>query len=361
MLQKTQLALTTVLMVALAAGASLAADQADSLKKGTPDMKSIGPLAFGPDGILFIGDSAGAAIFAIDTGDRSPSPGSGPITIPGIDAQIAALLGTTEKEILVNDLAVNPASGNAYLSITRGRGPDAIGVLLRVNRETKIEEVPLKEIKFAKATLPNPATGKERRDAITHLAYLDGRVFISGLSNEEFSSQLRAIPFPFAEPDKGTSVEIYHGSHGKFETNSPVRTFVPFDINAEQNILAAYTCTPLVKIPVAQLKPGERIKGTTVAELGNMNRPLDMIVYQKDGKNYILMANSARGLMKITTEGIDKIEGITSRVKGKAGLPYETIEGVKGIQQLDRLDKDNALVLLRTDNGTLDLKTIPLP
>jgi hypothetical protein len=361
MLQRTRLLFATLLTVALVAGSGLGADQTDSLKKGTPELKSIGALAFGPDGILFIGDSQGAAIFAIDTGDRSPSPGSGPITVPGIDGQIAALLGITEKEILVNDLAVNPASGNAYLSVSRGRGPDGIPVLLRVNRENKIEDIPLKEIKFAKATLPNPATGKQRQEAITHLAFVDGRVFVSGLSNEEFSSELRAIPFPFTETDKGTSIEIYHGSHGRFETKAPARTFVPFDINGEQNILAAYTCTPLVKIPVAQLKPGEKVKGTTVAELGNRNRPLDMIVYQKDGKNYILMANSARGLMKISTDGIDKIEAITSPVKVKAGLPYETIEGVKGIQQLDRLDKDNALVLLRNDSGALDLKTMPLP
>jgi hypothetical protein len=361
MLPRFRYALALLVAVLLIAGSVQAADLADSLKKGTPDAQSIGALAFAPDGVLFFGDSRGAAIFAIDTGDRSPSSGAGAINIPGIGAQIASMLGTTEKEIIVNDLAVNPSSGNAYLSISRGRGPDAGAVLLRINRENKIDEVPLKDIKFAKARLPNAATGKARQDVITHLAFVDGRVFVSGLSNEEFASQLRAIPFPFSETEKGTAVEIYHGSHGRFETNSPVRTFVTFDINGEQNILAAYTCTPLVKIPVAQLKPGSRVKGTTIAELGNMNRPLDMIVYEKDGKNYILMSNSSRGLMKITTHDIDKIKGIESPVKGKAGLTYESIAEAKGIQQLDRLDKDNALVLVRTESGSLDLKTMPLP
>ena len=56
--------------------------------------------------------------------------------------------------------------------------------------------------------------------------------------------------------------------------------------------MAAYTCTPLVKVPVAALKPGARTsRGRPIAELGNMNQPLDMIVYQKDGKDYLLMAN----------------------------------------------------------------------
>jgi len=30
-----------------------------------------------------------------------------------------------------------------------------------------------------------------------------------------------------------------------------------------------------------------------------------MIVYQKDGKDYLLLANSSRGVMKVTTEKIE--------------------------------------------------------
>jgi hypothetical protein len=134
-----------------------------------------------------------------------------------------------------------------------------------------------------------------------------------------------------------------------------------FDIGGEPNVLAAYTCTPLVKFPVSELKPGSKVKGTTVAELGNMNRPLDMIVYQKDGKDCLLMSNSARGLMKVDLSSVDKIDGITAHVKSVAGLPYETIEGLKGVKQLDRLDKDHALVLIAPDKTTLNLQAVPLP
>src|SRR5439155_4060940 len=284
-------------MAAALCAAPVQADLTDSLKQGTPDLKSAGPLAFGPEGILFIGDPQGAAIFAIDTGDRTTAS-EGKFKLVDIDGKIASLLGTDVKEILVNDLAVNPASGNAYLSLSRGRGPDAAPVVMKVNREGKIDEFALKDVSFAKAELPKAAEGGKRRESITHLAYLDGRIYISGLSNEDFNSRLRSIPFPFGETNEGAGVQIFHGSHGKLETNSPVRTFVPYTINNESYILAAYTCTPLVKIPVSELQPGARVKGTTIAELGNRNRPLDMIVYQKDGKDYILMANSSRGLMK---------------------------------------------------------------
>src|SRR5262249_40520766 len=232
--------------------------------------------------------------------------------------------------------AVTPASGNAYLGVMRGTGPDSLPVVVRVERGGKIGQVALKDVPFSKVALPNPAGN--RMQSITKVAFINGRVIVSGLSNEEWASTLRAIPFPFSEADKGANVQIYHGAHGKFETQAPVRTFAAYEINGQAHLLAAYTCTPLVKIPVGELKPGAKVKGTTVAELGNRNNPLDMIIYNKGGKDYILMANSSRGMMKITTEDIDKIPGITPEnpVKGlTAGLTYETIKDVKGIAQMD--------------------------
>jgi hypothetical protein len=140
-----------------------------------------------------------------------------------------------------------------------------------------------------------------------------------------------------------------------------VRTFTTYDINGETNVLAAYTCTPLVKIPVSQLQPGSKVKGVTVAELGNRNQPIDMVIYQKDGKDYILIANSSRGVMKVRTEGINKPEGITQPIRDKAGLQYETIEQLKGTQQLAQLNKEQALVLRRAESGSLNLESVALP
>ena len=128
-----------------------------------------------------------------------------------------------------------------------------------------------------------------------------------------------------------------------------------YKIGAEDNIMAAYTCTPLVKIPVADLKPGAKVKGTTIAELGNRNNPLDMIVYTKGGKDYILMANSARGVMKIPTSDFGGAEAINARPAGEtAGIKYETVKELTDVMQLDKLNDDNALILLK--NG--DLKTV---
>jgi hypothetical protein len=351
-----------------------AAKWTEGMKEGAPGLKSIGPLAFGPDGILFAADTAGAAIVAIDTGDTTAAKGPAKaLKVEGINQKIAALLGTSADQILINDLAVNPISHQPYLAVSRGRGPSAAPVLVRVKTDGQLEAVDLDKVKFSRGELPDaPVEGvvgqgnrqsNPRQESITDIGFLEDRVLIAGLSNEEFASTLRAVPFPFKTVANGTSVEIYHGAHGRFETRSPVRTFVPFKVGNEAQLLAAYTCTPLVQFPIKQLQPGAKIKGKTIAELGNRNRPLDMIVYQKEGKDYLLLANSSRGIMKITTDQIENSESIEQPVTGggKKGLPYETIESWTGIDQLDRLDPQHALVLRRGDSGSLDLESRELP
>lgn len=339
------------------------------LQEGTPDIKFAGPMTFGPDGVLFVADTQQAAIFALDTGDKSGDPSAVKIEVNNVTEAVAGLLGVKPQDVMINDMVVNPASGNVYLAVSRGRGPDAAPVLLKVDGSGKLSEVSLKKIGFAKAAIPNaPAAGGEgrqnkRAQSITDLAYVDGHVFIAGLSNEEFSSNLRSVSYPFQKVENGAGVEIYHGAHGKYETASPIRTFVPYVINGESHLLAAYTCTPLVKFRVSDLKADGKAKGTTIAELGNRNQPLDMVVYKKDGKSYLLIANTSRGVMKVTTENIDKQEGITSPIRdgGKAGLTYETITDWKNVVQLDRLNESNAVVLITNEAGSASLKTIALP
>jgi len=353
--------------VAAALMSSLAHADAGSLKVGKANLQSAGALAFGPDGVLFVGDSKAGAIYALDTQDRKLAASKG-VNVQGLGAKVAAALGTTPDQIAINDLAVNPASKKVYLSVSRGLGPDASPVLLHVDDSGAIDTVSLDNIKHASVALPNaPAhDAKDRRgaslrlEAITDLAYVDGKLLVAGLSNEEFASNLRVVPYPFKEATRGSSIEIFHGAHGRLETNAPVRTFVPYTIGKEANILAAYTCTPLVKIPVAQLTPGAKVDGTTIAELGNRNRPLDMVVYQKGGGDHLLMSNSARGVMKMSLAGVEKYTAITEQTES-AGLPYETVADLKGVEQLDRLDETKAVMLVKNEAGAIDLKTIGLP
>jgi hypothetical protein len=136
---------------------------------------------------------------------------------------------------------------------------------------------------------------------------------------------------------------------------------VSYRIGNDPYLLAAYTCTPLVKVPVADLKAGAHVKGTTIAELGNQNRPLDMIPYSKDGRSYLLLANNRRGVMKIPTESVGDAQPITHPVRGTQGVGYETIASLKGVVQMDKLDDNRAVILAQDQTGALNLETVDLP
>jgi hypothetical protein len=368
--------LFTTLAVLAAMSVSAVGNAANlwQLKEGTPELRSAGTLAFGPDGIIFVGDQKGAAVFAIDTGDAKGKAADVSLSVAGVGEQLAKLFSVAEKDITVNDLAVNPATGQTFLAVTKGSGSDATPALVRVDAKGSFSEVSLKKVAFSKVELPNAPEDKtvnargrsmnSRDDSITDLAYVDGRVIVSGLTagNEgRTGSTVREIAFPFVAADHGSRIEIFHGAHGRVEDHSAIRTFVPFNINGEPALLAGYVCTPLVKFPLSSLKAGEKTVGTTVAELGNRNRPIDMIVYEKGGRNFLLLANSARGVMKISTEDIADNKGITERISDTAGQSYETIASLQGVVQLDKLNDSNAVVLVQAENGALQLKSVELP
>jgi hypothetical protein len=353
-----------------AAGLTTAAAPAAAVAGQAPAaaLQSIGPLAFSPDGVLFAADRQAATIFAIELGAQGNGGAAGAKDVTGIDQQIAALVGTDAKEVQVTDLAVHPKTKNAYIAAMRGTGADAKPVLVKVDGAGKLSVVSLDGLKMTKATLPNApnqaAPGQQRNprmESITDMAFVDGKLIVAGLSNEEFASKLRTIAFPFASVENGTSVEIYHGNHGAFETRSPVISFVPYKIANTPHLIAGYTCTPLVKFPVSSLAPGAKVMGTTIAELGNRNRPTDMIVYNKGGKDYLLIANTSRGVMKVATDGFADAPGITARVATETGgVGFEPVSTLKGIEQLDRLDDQRAIVLARAE-GVLSLQAVALP
>lgn len=351
-----------------------------TLVTGNAPLKSAGPLAFGPDGILFVGDSIGGQVVAIDTADRKAASAA-KIDVDDVNDKIAAMVGVGAGQVMINDMKVDPVSKDVYLSASRGRGPDAMPLIARVDHSGKITVLPLDGVKYASVELsdaPNSdpsARTNPRVVTITSMVYMNGKLLVTGLSNEEWSSALRSIPFPFKKDDeaaKGTTLKIWHSSHGRYETQAPIRTFVPYSISGQEYVLAAYTCTPLVKIPFSALEPGAQVNGTTIADLGARNSPLDMVPYEKDGHNYILIANTARGVMKLHADNLQNYQPIASpTVTDVAGVPYTTISDLKDVQHLAQLDDSHALILTGKPgpgpawapgpSAELNLQTIALP
>lgn len=365
MTRATALSAVSAITLAGALVAWAAPDPADAfgMRSGAPEVASMGALTFGPENVLFIGDSQGATILAVRVEDGAKA-GSGAIDVTGIDAKIALLLGTSVEDIAINDMAVHPVSRNVYLSVTRGRGNGAQPALVRVTRDAArpIEVVSLDNVKFTTAAIPNaPASDPEARRnprtfTVTDLAFADGKLYVAGLSNEEFSSAFRRMSFPFGRDMATTTLEIYHVSHGRNETNAPVMTFIPKRIDGRMYILAAYTCTPLVAFPVDQLKDGDHVFGRTVADLGAGNQPLDMIAYGQGGTETVLIANSRHPLMKVSPSDIAGAKALVSPTKDM-GIKWAPVER-QGIRQLDDLDATSIVVLQAGENGRLDLRTV---
>jgi hypothetical protein len=356
--------LTIALGLTLTAARQPAAPAVE-LTAGKVPLKSAGALAFGPSGVLFVGDSVGGSLVAIDTEDTTAAASAVKINVDGLDAKIAALVGIPAKEILINDVAVNPVSKNVYISAARGRGPDAMPVIVRVDAAGKVTVLPLDNAKYAAVSLtdaPKANGGRQRMQTITDLAFVNGNVVVAGLSNEEWSSALRSIPYPFTAAPKGATLQIWHSSHGQYETESPIRTFVPYTIGGQPYILAAYTCTPLVKIPVNSLKPGAKVKGVEIADLGAGNQPLDMVPYKKAGHDYILIANSSFGVVKLKADNLESYPAISSpTVTDVAGVPYDKIKSVSNVRHIAQLDDSNVVLLMGKNESGSSLMTMALP
>ena len=350
-----------------------------------PDLTSGGPLAFGPEDTLFVADNMAATIFALRLDSEEFGGREGTASVSGLDQKIAAMLGTVADEILINDIAVSPNSKNTFLSVSRSSADTSGPVLLRVDGTGTIDVIELDQIAYTRVEMPNPADDfvqpgrpgprppylgaqNRRMETVTDMAYLDGQLLVAGLSNEEFASKLRSVAYPFSGAGTGSSVEIWHASHGAFETRAPVYTFVPHEVNGEQNLIAGYFCTPLVRFSTAALAAGNaftgKVRGTTIAEMGAYNRPLDMIVYEQNGEDILLITTVSKGVMKMTMDDVADQEPITERVpemEDIAGVPFEAIDRMEGTFQLAMLDETQAVIAIRDGDGLTDLEVIALP
>ncbi|MBM4404792.1 MAG: hypothetical protein FJ039_01200 [Chloroflexi bacterium] len=355
------------------------------LHTGKPEIRSIGPIAFGPESILFAADNSGAKIFAFDVRDTDVAHFTRPVNVENLDTRLAAYLGCSRDDLTIRDVAVHKASQNLYLSVMRGSGASAIPVLVKLTANGALSAVSFESIPFAQTAVEKapseddprldgrvvPDSSKEgelrvlpggnlrlareklRTVTVTDLAYVDGVLIVAGACNEEFTSALRRIPFPFSGKTEMHTVEIFHVSHGKYETASPIRNFVPFAGN--KSILASYTCTPIVHIPVKDVAPGAQIKGKTVAELGARNTPLDMVSYKLNGEEFLLVSNARHPLMKIAGKDVERQEALT-QPKEPLGVPRKDLPH-QGVTRMANLDSGHVVMLQQEASGSIHLRT----
>ncbi len=370
---------TAALALALLAWTAPARAQGPVIKAtatGDPQLKSIEAIAFAPQGVLLIGDGKGAQLVAVETGDTTPQKWTRS-EIPNIDRHLAERLGTTAKGIQVNRLAVNPASGKAYVAVRRT--DDKRDVLLTVDGTGKVGEFALDNVKYVRVKLP---AGQAKVSRITDLTWAGDRVLAAVQANDTFASRILSVPAPLVNGAEGAvfSTETYHVAHRKWETHAPIRTVIPYEQDGKKYLVGAFTCTPIVKFALSDLGPGAKVKGQTVIEVGFGNEPRDMFAYTKGGKQYILMsvyrffhkrapvgpsphwavkvdADLLRETVRVNQKAIwrtdDKLQPITDRA--------QVVAAFHGVTQMDRLDDERALVVRTDDKGNLTMQALALP
>lgn len=369
--------------VLISAGLGLVIGQA--LAATDTHLKSAGAIEFGPDNVLFVGDSKASMVHAfkmrpIDNPVQSAGNyGSartfeGITLIEGIDHKIAGAIGTTPEQVVINDMRVHPLTKQMFLSVERGRSPNALAMILRIDNLGALDILDISALEHSSFEIPNTPVEEtlefnipQRTLAITDMTYYKGELLIAGVSNEEFASTLRRVPYPFSGDVTSTTIEIWHAVHAQFETRAPIITQMVKEIAGEPHLIAVYACTPLVRIPLADLEDGAHIRGEMIGELGFGNTPVDMISYTDgmDGNNYVLVTHSARNATRVLLDDIGSVKPMPVNVAnnfGPSGINQYSMP-LTAVRQLDLIDEQWAVVIRHNPNDStrLDLHTLPLP
>jgi hypothetical protein len=363
------------LAVSLAIASSASAKVFEKSAHGKPAIVSIDSLSFAPDGVLLIGDGRGAQLFAIQTGEKG-SQRAWPAKIENIQAKLAERLGAKPDGIEIVDLAVNPATGKAYLAVRKQ--DDKAYLLMTIDGDGQIEEFRTDSVDYARVALAPGDSSPVNK--ITDVAWADDRVLIAAAAAEEFASKIYVIAAPLAHEAQGQSysAETYHVSHHRWETKAPMSAIIPYRENGKMYVVGAFACTPIVKYPLDALSAGAKVKGISVIELGSGNRPLDMFSYEKGGQQYVL-ANSFRPrhaqkpispspywTVRFERGLLGENEKINEKAPNRlsddpAAARMQMVDTFHGVMQMDQLNATQALVLRTDGQGHVDLETLDLP
>jgi hypothetical protein len=342
------------------------------------NVSSISRIAFGPDDTIFVADWKDAKVHALKLDPAAKDQGR-QFNVMNLGAVLAGVVG--EADPAIEDMAMRPGTDEAYVAVSVG--PARTPAIIVVRSDGSAHALDLRTTRASEAPLElAPDDGlefwdhiPERSFTVTDMKWRDGKLYVAGLSNQDFASALRVIPYPFQGKSAIASIEIYHASHDEIETRAPIRAMTFAELDGKPYLVAAYTCTPVVTIPLESLQDGAHLRGKTIGELGSRNTPSRMLFYTakadgdrkggRDGKDvrdgkpasYILLTNVHRGADLIPLNSIEEANrgpGLTTHV-GRGDQPPEAIHALKS-EYASTLGIDNQndrlFVVLRRDLET---------
>lgn len=269
-------------------------------------------------------------------------------------------------------MKIHPISQEAYIAIKNGHAPDAKSLIAVISpTDTTIRFLDLGQAKNQQVSIIEP----RKEDFmfynksssvlnITDIDYHNGFIYVAGITNGEFASTLRKIKYPFdGNQSKVSGIEMYHAVHNQTETRAPIRTMAFEEINGEPTLIASYTCTPLVSIPVSEIKENNHIRAKTIAELGYGSTPIDMLTFmaqEQDGSfdKKLLITNKARSASLISLKDYAKAnqgEGLNHFSMGPEGVQIFPIPMAGVMQISDQNQMMLAMLRRNMDNGEIDL------
>ncbi|MFT7461013.1 MAG: hypothetical protein ACI909_003705 [Planctomycetota bacterium] len=358
------------------------------------DIKFAGALEFAEDGTLFVGDNYNGAIYAFE---MPVTGGPGKImanSVANIDAKIAELLGVGINAIEINDMAAHPVSQDLYISVTRIGSSASQPALIQITQDQQINLVDLTSFTFQKQVLTEFPEGETtfgirgvgpggplprdiakgeiplRTLAIMDMEFYDGALFVAGVAHDNFLSSLRRISYPFDGTQNIANVEMYHITHDQYESRAPIRSMSVQEIDGKPQLIAAYTCSPIVLVPLEDIKDGAKITANTIMDYGN-GQPLDMIPFEMGGQTMLFVTNDSRSPQVIPVAGLQGAKVVDHNDFERGGklelhpvMPYGPIGQAvmfDGISLHMTLVGDNFLASITRDGytGSLNLDTNP--
>jgi hypothetical protein len=323
------------------------------------DIKSISRVAAGPENVLFVADWKSARVHAITLPQVAQKPAGAAFNILDLEDLLSRQVGGAK--VTVEDMAVRPGTAEVYIAVSYGAAKTP--ALIVVTSDQRARRVNLKAAKSTSIALRDAPTSDykfwretpERSFTVTDMKWRDRELFIAGLSNQDFASTLRRIKYPFDSQQSVMSVEIYHTGHNLVETRAPIRAMSFATLGGKPHLVAAYLCTPIVLIPLDELKDGAHIRGKTIAELGYGNTPAALIAYTKtrQGKteDFLMLVNFERGSSIIP---VSELEAASARPGIETVVPFGQIVGLDvmpaplvGTMRLDNLDEQSFIVVRR--------------
>ena len=351
---------------AVALGAATAATQTPTTRslKATGQVGSVSRIKFGPKDTLFVADWVNSKVHALHLPPATTAAGAS-FNIDDLDKPLRDVIGS--EDFVIEDMTVRPGSGEVYVALSIGN--DKVPVIVAVTADGKARPLDLAALKSTSAALDAPPSkdltfwGRiaGRSFTVTDMVWRDGKLYLAGLSNQDFASTLRILPYPFAANAEMVSVEMYHTVHNQMETRAPIRAMTFADLGGKPHLVAAYLCTPLVTIPLDALKNGAHVKGKTVAEMGYAGIPVNLVGYSafnfqtQKPEPYLMVANLFRESSIVPMSSVEEANAGTGY---STPTPFGQIAGVQhigaataGVLRIADQD-DKFLVALRRDLAT---------